>query len=147
MKKLFLLLLSMMKIGLFTFGGGYAMIPLLENEFVSKRGWIGDEEFFDLVTVAESTPGPIAVNAATYVGYRVGGIVGAILGTVGIVLPSFSSRRGISFRHCSEAYTQRGWKGQPDGGLAGLGTSPSRMMRSIRLSGSGCGTAESSALV
>ena len=90
MKKLFLLLLSMVKIGLFTFGGGYAMIPLLENEFVLKRRWIGEEEFFDVVTIAESTPGPIAVNAATYVGYRVGGIVGAILGTVGIVLPSFS---------------------------------------------------------
>ena len=66
------------------------MIPLLENEFVSKRGWIGDEEFFDMVAVAESTPGPIAVNMATYVGYRVGGVVGAILGTVGIVFPSFA---------------------------------------------------------
>ena len=90
MKKLLHLFLSMMKIGLFTFGGGYAMIPLLENEFVSKRGWIGDEEFFDMVAVAESTPGPIAVNMATYVGYRVGGVVGAILGTVGIVFPSFA---------------------------------------------------------
>ena len=90
MKRLLLLFLSMMKIGLFTFGGGYAMIPLLENEFVSKRGWIGDEEFFDMVAVSESTPGPIAVNMATYVGYRVGGVVGAILGTVGIVLPSFA---------------------------------------------------------
>ena len=90
MKRLLLLFLSMMKIGLFTFGGGYAMIPLLENEFVSKRGWIGDEEFFDMVAVAESTPGPIAVNMATYVGYRVGGVVGAILGTVGIVFPSFA---------------------------------------------------------
>ena len=90
MKRLLLLFLSMMKIGLFTFGGGYAMIPLLENEFVTKRGWIGDEEFFDMVAVAESTPGPIAVNMATYVGYRVGGVAGAILGTVGVVLPSFA---------------------------------------------------------
>ena len=65
MKKLFLLLFTMMKIGLFTFGGGYAMLSLLENEFVSKRKWIGSEEFLDMVAIAESTPGPIAINAAT----------------------------------------------------------------------------------
>ena len=79
----------MMKIGLFTFGGGYAMIPLLENEFVSKRGWIGDEEFFDMVAVAESTPGPIAVNMATFIGAAKGGFIGALLSTVGVVLPAF----------------------------------------------------------
>ena len=89
MKKLFLLWLTMMKIGLFTFGGGYAMISLLENEFVSKRKWIGSEEFLDLVAIAESTPGPIAINAATYIGYRVGRVPGAVFGTVGVVTPSF----------------------------------------------------------
>ena len=89
MKKLFLLLFTMMKIGLFTFGGGYAMISLLESEFVSKRKWIGGEEFLDMVAIAESTPGPIAINAATYIGYRVGRVPGAVFGTVGVVTPSF----------------------------------------------------------
>ena len=89
MKKLFLLLFTMMKIGLFTFGGGYAMISLLENEFVSKRKWIGGEEFLDMVAIAESTPGPIAINAATYIGYRVGRVPGAVFGTVGVITPSF----------------------------------------------------------
>ena len=89
MKKLFLLLFTMMKIGLFTFGGGYAMLSLLENEFVSKRKWLEAEEFLDMVAIAESTPGPIAINAATYIGYRVGRVPGAVVGTVGVVTPSF----------------------------------------------------------
>ncbi len=97
MKKLFLLLLSMVKIGLFTFGGGYAMIPLLENEFVLKRRWIGEEEFFDVVTIAESTPGPIAVNAATYIGERVAGFPGAFLATLGVILPSFVILLAVSY--------------------------------------------------
>jgi len=90
MKKLFLLLLTMMKIGLFTFGGGYAMISLLENEFVTKRKWLDSEEFLDMVAIAESTPGPIAINGATYIGYRVARLPGAIFGTVGVVTPSFA---------------------------------------------------------
>lgn len=81
--------ISLFKIGLFTFGGGYAMIALIENEYVTKRNWITKEEFLDLVAIAESTPGPIAINAATYVGYKAGGVVGAILGTLGVCLPSF----------------------------------------------------------
>ena len=81
--------LSMLKIGAFTFGGGYAMIALLENEFVSRRGWMSREEFLDLTAIAESTPGPIAVNSATYIGYRVAGVAGAALGTLAVCLPSF----------------------------------------------------------
>ena len=60
----------MLKIGLFTFGGGYAMISILENEFVTRKKWLDGDEFLDLVTVAESTPGPIAINCATYIGYK-----------------------------------------------------------------------------
>ena len=71
MKKYIDLFITMLKIGLFTFGGGYAMIALLENEFVSRRKWIEKNEFLDMVAIAESTPGPIAINAATYIGYRV----------------------------------------------------------------------------
>lgn len=89
-KKAFLsLFLTMLKIGAFTFGGGYAMIALLENELVERRAWLTKEEFLDLAAIAESTPGPIAINAATYVGYRRAGVLGALLATLGIVLPSF----------------------------------------------------------
>ena len=79
----------MLKIGLFTFGGGYAMIALLENEFVSKKKWLEKEEFLDMAAIAESTPGPIAVNMATLVGSSQGGVLGAFLATLGVVLPSF----------------------------------------------------------
>ena len=79
----------MMKIGLFTFGGGYAMIALLEGELVSKKKWIDRGEFLDVVAIAESTPGPIAINAATYIGYKKAGVLGAIFATLGVCLPSF----------------------------------------------------------
>ena len=80
---------SMFKIGLFTFGGGYAMIGFLEREFVEKRGWLSHDEFMDLIVIAESTPGPIAINCATYIGYKVGKGSGAVAATLGMVLPSF----------------------------------------------------------
>lgn len=81
--------LTMLKIGLFTFGGGYAMIALLENEFVSKKKWLEKEEFLDMVAISESTPGPIAINAATYIGYKSLGFKGALLATAAVALPSF----------------------------------------------------------
>ena len=83
------LFLTMLKIGLFTFGGGYAMIALLENEFVAKKKWIDKDEFLDVAAIAESTPGPIAINAATYIGFKNAGIVGSIIATLGICIPSF----------------------------------------------------------
>ena len=83
------LFLTMLKIGLFTFGGGYAMIALLENEFVSKRAWIDKDEFLDMAAIAESTPGPIAINAATYIGYKKAGFLGAAISTLGMCIPSF----------------------------------------------------------
>ena len=89
MKKYPSLFLTMMKIGLFTFGGGYAMIALLENEFVEKKKYIEKVEFLDMVAIAESTPGPIAINAATYLGYKHAGFLGSLVATVGVVLPSF----------------------------------------------------------
>ena len=84
------LFLTMLKIGLFTFGGGYAMIALLENEFVSKKKWMEKDEFLDMAAIAESTPGPIAINAATYIGYKNAGVIGSILATLGICIPSFT---------------------------------------------------------
>ena len=89
MKKYFTLFFTMLKIGLFTFGGGYAMIALLENEFGSKKNWIEKDEFLDMVAIAESTPGPIAINAATYIGYRLLGFFGSLVATVAICIPSF----------------------------------------------------------
>lgn len=79
----------MMKIGLFTFGGGYAMIHLLDNEFVEKKGWLDGEEFMNLLTIAESTPGPIAINCSTYIGYKRAGFWGALFATLGMCIPSF----------------------------------------------------------
>lgn len=89
MKKYLKLFFVMLKIGLFTFGGGYAMIALLENEFVSKLKWINEEEFTDMVAISESTPGPIAINSATYIGYKIGSILGSFICTVAICIPSF----------------------------------------------------------
>ena len=83
------LFLTMLKIGLFTFGGGYAMIALLENEFVSKKKWIEKDAFLDIAAIAESTPGPIAINAATFIGYRNAGVFGSVIATLGICIPSF----------------------------------------------------------
>ena len=92
MKKRSLLLslfLTMMKIGLFTFGGGYAMLALLEDEFVSNRKWLDKDEFLRMTAIAESTPGPIAINAATYIGYKQARVLGSLAATVGVCIPSF----------------------------------------------------------
>ena len=78
-----------MKIGAFTFGGGYAMIPLIEKEIVNKYQWLTMKQFTDLIAIAEMTPGPMAVNSATLVGYKVAKFWGAVVSTVGVVLPSF----------------------------------------------------------
>ena len=84
------LFLTMLKIGLFTFGGGYAMLALLESELVTRRKWMEKDEFLDVAAIAESTPGPIAINAATYVGYKRAGLPGALVATAGICIPSFA---------------------------------------------------------
>ena len=91
------LFLTFFKIGAFTFGGGYAMLPLIQREIVEKRKWITNDDILEVVAIAESTPGPIAVNSATFVGYRTGGFSGALLATLGVVLPSFTVILAISF--------------------------------------------------
>lgn len=90
LRKCWELFASLFKVGLFTFGGGYAMISLLENEFVERKKWIEHEEFMDVVVIAESTPGPIAINSATYIGYKVAGIWGSLVATLGVCIPSFT---------------------------------------------------------
>ena len=89
MKKLFELFLTFCKIGGFTFGGGHAMIPLIQRETVENKKWVTDEDILEIIAIAESTPGPVAINAATFVGYRTAGFWGAVFATMGVVLPSF----------------------------------------------------------
>ena len=84
----FEMFLTFFKIGLFTFGGGYAMLALIESEVVEKKKWIDKEEFLDMVAIAESTPGPIAINSATYIGYKRAGVLGSVLSTLVVVTPS-----------------------------------------------------------
>ena len=91
-----MLFLSMLKIGCFAFGGGYAIIALLEGEFIIKRKWIDHDEFMDVVAIAESTPGPIAINVATYIGYKLKGVFGAVVATAGICVPSFVIMYAVS---------------------------------------------------
>ena len=77
------------KIGLFTFGGGYAMIPQIKEVVIEKKQWMTEDEVLDIIAIAESTPGPIAINSATYIGYKQNRILGSIFATLGVVLPSF----------------------------------------------------------
>ena len=96
-RRIFGLFLTFLRIGAFTFGGGYAMIPLIQREIVTKKRWMTDDDILEITAIAESTPGPIAVNSATFVGYRVGGFFGAAAATFGVVLPSFVIITIISF--------------------------------------------------
>ena len=86
---LLVLFITFFKVGLFTFGGGYAMIPIIHKEVVEKRRWANNSDMLDILAISESTPGPIAVNAATYIGFRVGGFWGSFFATLGLAIPSF----------------------------------------------------------
>ncbi len=83
------LFLTFAKIGLFTFGGGYAMISMIENNCVERKQWITHDEMMNVMVIAESTPGPIAINCATFTGYKKAGFIGALAGTLGMIVPSF----------------------------------------------------------
>ena len=83
------LFLTFMKIGAFTFGGGYAMIPLIQHEVCDNKHWLNEDDILEVVAIAESTPGPVVINAATFVGSRTAGTLGAVCATLGVVLPSF----------------------------------------------------------
>ena len=84
------LFLTFAKIGLFTFGGGYAMIAMIENHCVERKKWITHDEMMNVTVIAESTPGPIAINCATFTGYKKAGFAGALIATLGMILPSFT---------------------------------------------------------
>jgi len=81
--------MSFFKIGAFTFGGGYAMIPLIEKEVVDNRKWINKEDFLDILVISQSFPGVLAVNSSIFIGYKIGGIIGAIIALLGVIIPSF----------------------------------------------------------
>ena len=96
-KKLWQIFAAFFKIGAFTFGGGLAMIPLIQTEAVENHGWVSDDDILEIVAIAESTPGPIAINSATFVGYRAAGVLGSAVATFGVVLPSFTIILLISY--------------------------------------------------
>lgn len=101
------LFITFLKVGAFTFGGGYAMIAILEEELVAKKKWITSQDMLDMLVIAESTPGVIAVNTATSVGYKTRGFFGALLATLGVVLPSFLIIFGLSF--AIQAFQDNKW--------------------------------------
>lgn len=90
MKNLILLFWSFLKIGAFSFGGGYAMITLIEREIVDHRAWINAQEFRDIIGISQMTPGPVSINSATFVGYKIGGVLGSLCATLGVVTVSFT---------------------------------------------------------
>lgn len=89
MKILYKMFISFFKIGSVTFGGGYAMIPFIEEEVVNKNKWVSKDEFMDMLIISQSLPGTMAVNFCTFIGYRLGGVVGGLVGVLGVTLPSF----------------------------------------------------------
>ena len=97
MKRLLELFWTFFKIGGFTFGGGHAMIPLIQKETVENKKWITDDDILEIIAIAESTPGPVAINSATFVGYRTAGFWGAVFATLGVVLPSFCIILAIAY--------------------------------------------------
>ena len=96
-KTLWQVFATFFKIGAFTFGGGYAMIPLIQRETVDNHKWVTEDDILEIIAIAESTPGPIAINSATFVGYRTCGVLGSVAATLGVVLPSFAIIFALSF--------------------------------------------------
>ncbi|MEW8956813.1 chromate transporter [Clostridium sp.] len=114
MNKIITMFFSFFKIGAFTFGGGYAMIPLIEKEVVASRKWISQEEFSDIITLSQSFPGALAVNASIFIGYKIGGFLGAVFALLGSILPSFFiivlvAKFFMDFRN--NLWIDRGFKG------------------------------------
>ena len=121
LSRLFTVFTTFFKIGAFTFGGGYAMIPLIQREASEKHHWVSDEDILEIVAIAESTPGPIAINSATFVGYRAAGVLGSVCATLGVVLPSFIiilTISGILRQFQENLYVQYAFRGIRAGVLA-----------------------------
>lgn len=113
-KKLFSLYWTFFKIGLFTFGGGYAMLPMIHREVTEKRKWATDEEVMDYYAIGQMTPGIIAVNTATFIGYKIAGIPGALAATLGMVTPSIviiTAIASLILKYRDNAYVQKAFLG------------------------------------
>ena len=108
------------KIGLFTFGGGYAMLPIIQKEIIENHNWISEEDMLDIVAIAESTPGPISVNTATFVGYKVAGVLGSIFATIGLAIPSLAIIFVISFFY--QKFIDNEWVAKAFKGIMGAVT-------------------------
>ena len=108
------------KIGLFTFGGGYAMLPIIQKEIIENHKWISEEDMLDIVAIAESTPGPISVNTATIVGYKTAGVLGALFATVGLAIPSLVIIFIISFFY--QKFIDNEWVAKAFKGIMGAVT-------------------------
>ena len=108
------------KIGLFTFGGGYAMLPIIQKEIIENHKWIDEEDMLDIVAIAESTPGPIAVNTSTFVGYKTAGVLGSIFATVGLAIPSLVIIFVISFFY--QKFIDNEWVAKAFKGIMGAVT-------------------------
>lgn len=122
MKTVFSIFLTFFKIGAFSFGGGYAMISMIEKEIVDINKWLTSDQLIDIIGVAEMTPGPIAINSSTFVGYKVAGFMGALAGTVGVILVSFLMITLLS-KYVDKAMTTKWFKGVLKGirpGIVGL---------------------------
>ena len=114
MKELWILFITFAKVGIMTFGGGYAMLPILQREVVEKKGWVSDEELTDYFAVGQCTPGIIAVNTATFVGYKRRGVAGGIVATLGVALPSLviiTALAGVIDRFSDLAWVQHAFAG------------------------------------
>ena len=137
---LFALFFSFFKAGAFTIGGGYAMLPVIEREVIETHHWLSTEEFVELITIAEMTPGPVAVNTATFVGYRTAGILGSVMATLGVVLPSFMLILGIAIffpRFASHPVAQRLFYGIRPAVVALIGHALYKLGRKILVNGFG----------
>lgn len=108
------------KIGLFTFGGGYAMLPIIQKEIIETHKWISEEDMLDIVAIAESTPGPIAVNTSTFVGYKTAGVLGAVFATLGLAIPSVTIIFIISFFY--QKFIDNEWVAKAFKGIMGAVT-------------------------
>ena len=114
MKELWILFITFAKVGVMTFGGGYAMLPILQREVVEKKGWVSDEELADYFAVGQCTPGIIAVNTATFVGYKRRGAAGGIVATLGVALPSLviiTALAGVIDRFSDLTWVQHAFAG------------------------------------
>ena len=120
MKEVLKLFWIFFKLGLFTFGGGYAMLPIIQKEIIENHKWISEEDMLDIVAIAESTPGPISVNTATFVGYKTAGVLGSIFATLGLAIPSLVIIFIISFFY--QKFIDNEWVAKAFKGIMGAVT-------------------------